>query len=204
MNKEIIAHRCNSIEKIKHALSSNAHRVEFDVRKNQNNKLILAHSFYSSSSTSLTEALNLLSNKMDIDVEIKSPGYESEIYKCINKHYKGHVLYTSRNLISLQKIKSLDPQASTGYIISRIKTHNLVPNVLRNFLGIFPKSDIFSAIISPYELTTKSFLRNAKKNNIPVYIWAIKSKSALVKSLKNNHIHGVITQRPHLAVKLNS
>ena len=139
---------------------------------------------------SLSEVLELCSQKIGLNVEIKYVGKNSELPEKTAEMIKEYgmenqCVITSTNLSYLKRVKEVLPEIRTGYIISAA------------YGNFYSNEDVdFISIRSGF--VTSALMQNAHEQGKAVYAWTVNTKSELER-LTLLGVDGIITDRPVLA-----
>ena len=140
--------------------------------------------------TALSEVLELCSQKIGLNIEIKYVGKNSELPEKTAEMIKAYgmanqCVVTSTNLPYLRRVKAVLPEVRTGYIISAA-------------YGNFYSSEDVDFISIRSGFVTSALMQNAHEQGKAVYAWTVNSKSELER-LTLLGVDGIITDRPVLA-----
>ena len=138
----------------------------------------------------LSEVLELCSQKIGLNIEIKYVGKNSELPEKTAEIIKAYgmenqCVVTSTNLPYLRRVKAVLPEVRTGYIISAA-------------YGNFYSSEDVDFISIRSGFVTSALMQNAHEQGKAVYAWTVNSKSELER-LTLLGVDGIITDRPVLA-----
>ena len=139
---------------------------------------------------SLSEVLELCSQKISLNIEIKYVGKNSELpektAEMVREYgMENQCVITSTNLSYLKRVKEALPEIRTGYIISAA-------------YGNFYSSEDVDFISIRSGFVTSALMQNAHEQGKAVYAWTVNSKSELER-LTLLGVDGIITDRPVLA-----
>lgn len=138
----------------------------------------------------LSEVLELCSQKIGLNIEIKYVGKNSDLPEKTAEMIKAYgmenqCVVTSTNLPYLRRVKEILPEVRTGYIISAA-------------YGNFYSSEDVDFISIRSGFVTSALMQNAHEQGKAVYAWTVNSKSELER-LTLLGVDGIITDRPVLA-----
>ncbi|GER68504.1 glycerophosphodiester phosphodiesterase [Weizmannia acidilactici] len=160
-------------------------------------------SFYDSSweketVPTLEEVLELTADyQVSLNIELKTdtfsyPGIEKKALELSERyHLKSRIIFSSFNLSTLIRIKTLDPEAHTAFLTSKrhldlermIQDHQLSGlHLNRSFL--ISKSNLFTT-----------------EHSVPVRVWTVNSARSIKKAL-DLKLAGIITDYPEKALEL--
>ena len=139
---------------------------------------------------SLSEVLELCSQKTSLNIEIKYVGKNSELpektAEMVREYgMENQCVITTTNLSYLKRVKEALPEIRTGYIISAA-------------YGNFYSSEDVDFISIRSGFVTSALMQNAHEQGKAVYAWTVNTKSELER-LTLLGVDGIITDRPVLA-----
>ena len=139
---------------------------------------------------SLSEVLELCSQKISLNIEIKYVGKNSELPEKTAEMVREYgmenkCVITTTNLSYLKRVKEALPEIRTGYIISAA-------------YGNFYSSEDVDFISIRSGFVTSALMQNAHEQGKAVYAWTVNTKSELER-LTLLGVDGIITDRPVLA-----
>jgi glycerophosphoryl diester phosphodiesterase len=211
----------NTLLAFKKAIEGGADGLEFDVRATKDSKLVvvhdddlkhLCHKKGKVSEKKYSELMDytiqghripLLSEVLDylkateikiINIEVKSQGHEEELLEAIWKsEIENKVLVSSFNYLVLEKIRSLDHEIRLGYAVDNR------PDRVRMIGKLHKRVKLYS--VNPFHnrtLSTRSFIKNAKKMGLVVIPWFRRhfSKFQRFEELKKLGVDGLIVDYP--------
>ncbi len=216
----------NTLESFKKAIDLGADMIELDIRQTGDRLFIVFHDDCISGKAikdlsfktvfrmglkmgieipTFEEALQLTRGKIKLDIELKEKGQEKEIVELVSKYFNTKdFIISSFNHCSLKTIKNIDPHIEVGLILGNKQ----------------PKSFFFSILLEPFSIK-KSIKINSdflilhwkllrfgiafpllRGHQKKVVVWTVNSKKKLLKYLRDKRIHGIITDKPDLALSL--
>jgi glycerophosphoryl diester phosphodiesterase len=139
---------------------------------------------------SLEETMEFCKGRININIEIKNLGSSSElpdkVWELIEKYQmKEQCVVTSVRLSYLTRIKELDPEIRTGYIISAA-------------YGDYYSSDVIDFISLRSSFVSERLVEAAHKKGKAVHAWTVNSKSEMER-MKMLGVDNIITDSPVLA-----
>ncbi|BCN29493.1 glycerophosphodiester phosphodiesterase [Anaeromicropila herbilytica] len=141
----------------------------------------------------LDEVLKFCNNKIRLNIELKPHGNEKNLEKSVvsiieENDFVNQCVITSFNYDSLKKVKKLNPEIKTGYILSAVygKFYDL------------KYADFFSIEKS---FITDKVVNEAHKRDKEVFAWTINSASYMKKMAKLG-VDNIITDNPVKARKV--
>ncbi|WP_077612624.1 glycerophosphodiester phosphodiesterase [Clostridium sp. Marseille-P2415] len=139
---------------------------------------------------SLEEVMEYCKGRININIEIKNLGSRSElpdkVVELITEHQmKEQCVVTSTRLSYLARIKELDPEIRTGYIISAA-------------YGNYYSSDAIDFISLRSSFVSERLVEAAHEKGKAVHAWTVNSKSEMER-MKMLGVDNIITDYPVLA-----
>jgi len=229
MKKVLIAHRGartyfhqNTLEAFEKAIRLNADMIEFDVRRTKNNLFVVYHDesvagkpvkdlayddickFTQLKVPTLDEVLKLAQGRIKLDIEVKEEGYEQEVVNFILEFLEEEeFVITSFNDNSLKIIKEVFPKIKTGLILGEPHPKNPFLTRISEFFPFKRCRKINVDFIAPHwRLLKLGFLRRARKNKLPVFVWTVNETNLIKKLLSDTRIAGLVTDKIETAVQL--
>ncbi|MEJ7749876.1 MAG: glycerophosphodiester phosphodiesterase [Thermoleophilaceae bacterium] len=119
----------NTRESFRAALDCGVDMIEFDVLRLADSRLVLAHDYHDAAGRdplTLEEGLDLFAEEaysgVDLDVDLKLPGYEREVVDGLTKRgLDSQSLISSMYRESLQRIGELKPGLRRGWSVPKVK-----------------------------------------------------------------------------------
>ncbi|MBD3234826.1 MAG: glycerophosphodiester phosphodiesterase [candidate division Zixibacteria bacterium] len=208
----------NSLESFGKAIELGADMIEFDVRKTKDNILVTYHDpkidVYRLSDLTcnqanelirekrsripkLSEVLEFTDGRIDLDIELKEPGYEHEVLKLLDRHYhSGEYIITSFKEQILSRIKKLSTESKVGLLIG-------VQNLFCPNCRVFSFSSRVNCVpadclVLHWSLLRFGILKRLMKESIPVIVWTV-NDTKMLRYLLSQNIKGIITDHVSLA-----
>jgi glycerophosphoryl diester phosphodiesterase len=209
----------NTIDSFEAALEHGVDMIEFDVLRTRDGRLVLAHDYADADSRdclSLEEGLDHFAGEaytgIELDVDMKLPGYEREVAEGLLERGLGE-----RSLISSHYTESLDllgeiaPGLRRGWSVPRVQRNYMrsplavpayvVARVMRARLPGQARSRIVAggceAIMSNRLLVSARLVRTVHAAGGQVYVWTVDS-ARRIAALEALGVDGVITNDPRL------
>lgn len=138
----------------------------------------------------LSKVLELCSQKIDLNIEIKYAGKDSPLPEKTAEMIRTYgmenqCVITSTNLSYLKRVKAMLPEIRTGYIISAA-------------YGNFYSGDDMDFISIRSGFVTASLIQNAHEQGKAVYAWTVNGRNEMER-LTLLGVDGIITDRPVVA-----
>ena len=209
----------NTIDSFRAALEHGVDMIEFDVLRVPDGRLVLAHDYEDAAERtplSLEEGLDHLAGPeyghLQLDVDLKLPGYEREVVDGLE--LRG---LAERSLVSTMYVESLDrlgkvsPGLRRGWSVPRVKrdyTRSALAlpayAVARVWRARLPgqaaariRAGGCEAIMAHRLLVTARLVRSVHGAGGEVYVWTV-DDTAQIKRFEGIGVDGVITNDPRL------
>ena len=211
----------NTIESFEAALEHGVDMIEFDVLRTRDGRLVLAHDYEDSESrecVTLEEGLEHFAGEayagIQLDVDLKLPGYEREVVDGLARHG-----LTERSLVSTMYPESLD---RLGELEPGLRRGWSVPRVRRNYLRspLYVRLPVYvialvmrarlprqaarriraggcEAIMCHQILMSPRLVRAVHAASGQVYVWTV-DDAPRIRALEALGVDGVITNDPRL------
>jgi glycerophosphoryl diester phosphodiesterase len=211
------------------ALAAGVDMIEFDVlpreRGRADSALVLAHDYGDAveHAISLDEGLAHLASSpfaaVELDVDIKAPGYEDRVVDALRGHgLIDRALVTSQWMRSLVRVRAQEPRLRLGWSVPRVKRDYTkrriyalplyaavryvdlkLPATARRHIA----DGRCEAIMAHHRLVTPRLVRAVREAGGDVYVWTV-DDAAHIGRLEALGVTGVITNDPRLFAQLPS
>lgn len=199
------------------ALAHDVDMIEFDVLEHEG-RLVLAHDFeHVDGAPTLEEGLAHLASSafdgVDLDVDLKLPGYEERALAALREHgLVERTLVSTLWMRSLVKLRALEPALRLGWSVPRLKndpTQSWLTKVpayagaawLRTKLPRSAAAHIAAgrcdALMCHWRLVTPRLVRAIGEAGGELYVWTVDDGPRIGK-LEQLGVTGVITNDPRL------
>jgi glycerophosphoryl diester phosphodiesterase len=211
----------NTAASFEAALEHGVDMIEFDVLRTRDGRLVLAHDYADAERPgclTLEEGLDLFAGeayaRVELDVDLKLPGYEREVVEGLARH--GLV---ERSLVSTMYIESLDrlgelhPSLRRGWSVPRVQRDYLnAPIPVRvpvYAMAAYMRARMPSlaaariraggceAIMSHRILVGRRLVRAVHRAGGQLYVWTV-DDARRIRALEALGVDGVITNDPRL------
>jgi glycerophosphoryl diester phosphodiesterase len=211
----------NTFESFEAALDHGVDMIEFDVLRTRDGRLVLAHDYADAERReclTLEQGLEHFAGEaysgVELDVDLKLPGYEREVTDGLARH--GLV---ERSLVSTMYVESLD---RLGELVPGLRRGWSVPRVRRNYLTapLAVRVPVFAlarymrvrlpslaaarirsggceAIMSHQILVSRRLVRAVHAAGGQLYVWTV-DDARRIRALEALGVDGVITNDPRL------
>ena len=209
----------NTIESFEAALEHGVDMIEFDVLRTSDGRLVLAHDAEDAAGRdplTLEEGLDHFAGEayagVQLDVDLKLPGYEREVVDGLLTRSLGErSLVSSMFTESLDRLGELAPGLRRGWSVPRVKRNWVrspfavpayaVARLMRTRLPGQAAARIRAggceAIMSHQILASRRLVRAVHDAGGQVYVWTV-DDAARIGALERMGVDGVITNDPRL------
>jgi glycerophosphoryl diester phosphodiesterase len=211
----------NTVESFEAALEHGVDMIEFDVLRARDGRLVLAHDYADSERReclTLEEGLEHFAGEayagVELDVDLKLPGYEGEVLEGLARHgLTERSLVSTMYLESLARLGELQPGMRRGWSVPRVRRNYLeAPLAVR--LPVYGmaaymrarlpwiasrriRSGGCEAIMSHRILVSRRLVRAVQGAGGQLYVWTV-DDAAKIRALEALGVNGVITNDPRL------
>jgi glycerophosphoryl diester phosphodiesterase len=209
----------NTIESFEAALAHGVDMIEFDVLRMRDGRLVLAHDYADADGRdplSLEVGLDHFAGEayagIELDVDLKLPGYEREVAEgLLERELGGRSLVSSHYPESLERLGELAPGLRRGWSVPRVQRNYIrsplavpayaVARVMRARLPGRATARIEAggceAIMAHQLLVSARLVRRVHGAGGQVYVWTVDS-ARRIAALEALGVDGVITNDPRL------
>ena len=207
----------NTIESFEAALRHGVDMIEFDVLRLPDGRLALAHDYEDAAGRAplaLAEGLDHFAGEayagVELDVDMKLPGYEREVAEGLGGRGLGdRSLVSSQYLESLERLEQLAPELRRGWSVPRVRRDwtrspaapvaYMVARVIRRRLPRRARALIeagrIHAVMAHWLLVSPRLVREVRAAGGPVYVWTVDDANR-IRRLAALGVDGVITNDP--------
>jgi glycerophosphoryl diester phosphodiesterase len=209
----------NTIESFEAALAHGVDMIEFDVLRMRDGRLVLAHDYADADGRdplSLEVGLDHFAGEayagIELDVDLKLPGYEREVAEgLLDRELGGRSLVSSHYPESLDRLGELAPGLRRGWSVPRVQRNYMrsplavpayaVARLMRARLPGRASARIEAggceAIMAHQLLVSARLVRRVHGAGGQVYVWTVDS-ARRIAALETLGVDGVITNDPRL------
>lgn len=212
----------NTPESFDAALQAGVDMIEFDVLRERDGsrRLLLAHDYEDADSrepVTLDQGLAHLAresfSKLELDVDLKLPGYERDVLDALRSHgLLERALISTQYPGSLAALRALEPRARIGWSVPRLRRDPFRSRALAlpSLAGLqvaragFPpraaaalRAGRCDAIMAHWRLVTRRLVREVLAAEGELYVWTV-DDPARIRALEALGVTGVITGDPRL------
>jgi glycerophosphoryl diester phosphodiesterase len=211
----------NTAASFEAALEHGVDMIEFDVLRTRDGRLVLAHDYADSERReclTLEEGLELFAGEayagVELDVDLKLPGYEREVVEGLARHG-----LTERSLVStmypesLDQLGELEPSLRRGWSVPRVQRNYLkAPFYVRlpalalaawmrarmpSMAAARIRAGGCEAIMSHQVLVSGRLVRAVQGAGGQLYVWTV-DEAPKIRALEALGVDAVITNDPRL------
>jgi glycerophosphoryl diester phosphodiesterase len=209
----------NTVASFEAALRMGVDMIEFDVLRTRDGRLVLAHDYADAGKRepiSLEEGLDHFAGEayatVELDVDLKLPGYEREVVDGLRERgLLDRVLVSSTYLESLELLGELAPGLRRGWSVPRAsrdytKSVFALPAyaVLRYMRARLPgrataglRAGRFEAVMAHWRLVSPRLVEAVRGAGGQLYVWTVDDRERIGR-LAALGVDGVITNDPRL------
>lgn len=210
----------NTLASFDAAIEHGVDMIEFDVLEHER-RLVLAHDYaHVDGAPALEEGLaHLAASDVDLDVDLKLPGYEQRVVDALREHgLIERSLVSSTWMRSLVKIRASEPRLRLGWSVPRLRNdptaawltrlpayagaaylRTKLPTLVRGHLA----AGRCDALMSHWRLVTPRLVRAVRQAGGEIYVWTV-DDGRRIGRLERLGVTGVITNDPRLFAQLPS
>jgi glycerophosphoryl diester phosphodiesterase len=205
------------------ALAAGVDMIEFDVlpedmQRPGDSRLLLAHDYthHLAHALTLEEGLaHLASLEVDLDVDLKLPGYEARVVEALRAHgLVERALISTTFMRSLVAVRELEPRLRLGWSIPRARRdytaswhtkllayaaigriRRRLPDAARSHLA----AGRCDAIMAHWRLVSPRLVETVTDAGGELYVWTV-DDAKRIRRLEDLGVTGVITNDPRLFV----
>jgi glycerophosphoryl diester phosphodiesterase len=203
------------------ALEHGVDMIEFDVLRTRDGRLVLAHDYRDAESReclTLEQGLELFAGEayagVELDVDLKLPGYEREVAEGLARHgLLERSLVSTMYTESLDRLGELEPGLRRGWSVPHVRRNYLkAPFYIRlpalalaawmrlrmpSLAAARIRAGGCEALMSHQVLVTRRLVRAVKGAGGQLYVWTV-DEAPRIRALEELGVDGVITNDPRL------
>ena len=209
----------NTVASFEAALEHDVDMIEFDVLRLRDGRLVLAHDYEDAAGReplSLEEGLDHFAGEayadVELDVDLKLPGYEREVLDGLaERGLADRALISSHYIASLDEVARIAPHMRRGLSVPRVrrdytKTPLAIPayGIARVWRARLPgqvrpllRDGRIQAVMSHWLLVSRRLVDVVHEEGGEVYVWTV-DDARRIERLRELGVHAVITNDPRL------
>ncbi|MCL6220048.1 glycerophosphodiester phosphodiesterase [Zunongwangia pacifica] len=201
----------NTLESIKKAIALKVDMIEIDVHLCKTGELVVIHDEELGNTTSgngmvgdkslaqiksfrtkegyqiptLAEVLELIQDKVILNIELKGEGTAEPVLKCLQKYPGAKILISSFSFNELMTLRSLNPEIPVAVLTEDDLS-----------MAFLQARHLKAVAVNPYyRMVNRDFIADCHRNNIKVYVWTV-NKPEKIKKLKSLDVDGIFSDFP--------
>jgi glycerophosphoryl diester phosphodiesterase len=212
----------NTFASFEAALDAGVDMIEFDVLRLPDGRLVLAHDYedaFGREPVTLEEGLDHFAgeayNGVELDVDLKLPGYEREVVEgLLRRGLADRALISSQYVASLDRIEELSPRMRRGWSVPRVRRDYtktpLAPiafGIAAFLRGRLPhaasrmlRAGRCEAVMAHWMLVSPRLVTAVRRGGGQLYVWTVDDPDHIAR-LEKLGVDGVITNDPRLFVR---
>jgi glycerophosphoryl diester phosphodiesterase len=211
----------NTAASFEAALEHGVDMIEFDVLRTRDGRLVLAHDYADAERPgclTLEEGLELFAGEayagVELDVDLKLPGYEREVAEGLARHgLVERSLVSTMYVESLDRLGELEPGLRRGWSVPRVQRDYLKAHIvvrvpvyamaayMRARMPSLATARIRSggceAIMAHRILVSRRLVKAVHRAGGQLYVWTV-DDGQRIRALERLGVDGVITNDPRL------
>jgi glycerophosphoryl diester phosphodiesterase len=209
----------NTFESFQAALDLHVDMIEFDILRVPDGRLVLAHDYEDAASrtpATLDEGLDHFARDayadVELDVDLKLPGYEREVVEGIRaRGLADRVLISSQYVESLAAIGELAPEIRRGWSVPKVKrdyTRSVFAPVAYAWIQVVRRrlpgqaaamiaAGDTEALMAHYLLVSRPLVDAVHRAGGELYVWTVDDPRRIAE-FEAFGVDGVITNDPRL------
>lgn len=214
-------HHENTMKAFEAAVDMHAEMVEFDVRRTADANLVIHHDQdvagkhivdmtlketrdVSTASgytiPTLAEVLTYCMGKVLVDVEFKEADYEEQaVEEVLAILEPDQFIVTSTHESVIRKVKDLQPDIRTGFILSSQPRWQLLTKLYPGNRARRAGADV---LVVSQRLVKLGFLSTTQDLEFPVWVYTVNERHELWKMIKEERVSAIFTDRPDVGLLL--
>jgi glycerophosphoryl diester phosphodiesterase len=208
----------NTLASFDAAVAAGVDMIEFDVLE-KDGRLLLAHDDDAvAGALTLEDGLaHLAPMGVDLDVDLKLPGYEAAVVEALRAHgLVSRTLVSTQYMRSLVAIRELEPALRLGWSVPRLRrdyasspllalpAYAVIRRMRRRLpaaAGRHLAERRCDAVMAHWRLVTRRLVRAVAEAGGELYVWTV-DDAARIRALEAMGVTGVITNDPRLFARL--
>lgn len=213
----------NTLASFDAGLAAGVDMIEFDVlseRQDGTGRLLLAHDYDDAGSRTPLELEDGLTHfasdayaGVELDVDLKIPGYEARVVAALRAHgLAGRTLISTMEVESLRAVRALAPEIRLGWSVPKVRRNYLASPMTRPFalaaifwarralpprLAAAVRAGEIEAVMAHWSLVTPAFWAPIRDAGGELYVWTVDDAERIAK-LEAIGVTGIISNDPRL------
>lgn len=212
-------HPDNTLAAFEAAIAMGVDGIELDIRRTRDGILVIHHNARPLRSSrrianidyedvlrlagrqgyhvpTLQETLELCAGHVALDIELKEPGYESEVVKLTRRHYAlRHVAFTSFRGQVVTALRKAVPTGTIGLIVGLVAPGTLRMQLRRGIL-VRRLERVGADFVAPHRrLVNRAFGEQMHNHGLPMVAWTVNSPT-VARRLTRRGVAAIISDVP--------
>ncbi len=218
----------NTLSSFDAALAHGVDMIEFDAlseKPDGSGRLLVAHDYEdmrSRTPLTLVQALDHLAGDafahVDIDLDVKLPGYELQVVDALREADLTHrTLLSSMYPSSLARVRAAEPSLRLGWSVPRVRrdyTNDMLTAIpalamLTGYRAMLPRrarralaAGTVDAMMAHWRVVTPALVRAVAQTGGELYVWTV-DDAAHISKLTQLGVSGIITNDPRLFAQVS-
>jgi glycerophosphoryl diester phosphodiesterase len=215
----------NTFDSFQAALDAGVDMIEFDVLRLRDGRIVLAHDYDDAARrepVTLEEGLDHFAGEayagVELDVDMKLPGYEREVVEgLVKRGLAGRSLVSSHYMRSLVRVGELAPGVRRGWSVPRVRRNYLRSPAapvawgvgqwwkrrLPGRAALHLREGRCEAVMVHWLLVSRRLVEVIRGAGGQIYVWTV-DDAAHIGRLASLGVDGVITNDPRLFASLSA
>ena len=214
----------NTVASFTAAAELGVEMIELDVLRLRDRRLVVAHDYHDAERReplSLTEALDAFTrpplDAVEIDLDLKLPGRESEVHRALRE--RGLIersMVSTMEITSLERLREIDPELRLGWTYPKVsrdwsRARLARPAVLVALVAMRRRLPRIAARALPrlavkaiwvyHALATRRLVHTAESSGVEVIAWTVDDLERM-RALAALGVHGICSNDPRLFAEL--
>ncbi|CAN5489373.1 glycerophosphodiester phosphodiesterase [soil metagenome] len=210
----------NTLESFEAAVDAGVDLIEFDVLRDRNGRLVVAHDYedaLSRRALDLTDALEAFRyeplDQVEFDCDLKLPGREAELAGVLAGHdLIDRAMISTMEVSSLRKLRQLEPDLRLGWTFPKTRrdwsSQPLLRPALKGALALlrrrFPKAigeradELgLTSVWAYHQVVSERAVEAAREAGVDLYAWTV-DDAARIAELAEMGVDGIVSNDPRL------
>jgi len=211
----------NTVESFEAAVEQGVDMIEFDVLRDPNGRLVIAHDHEDARKRrplDLTEALDAFRypplDDVEIDLDLKLPGREAELAGALSGHgLLDRAMVSTMEISSLQKLRQLEPELRLGWTYPKTRRDWTqygwarpgiaagLATMRRRFPKLLieqvPELDVDAIWAYHHHIVTPRVVEAAEEAGVELIAWTVDELDRMVELVQMG-VHGIVSNDPRL------
>lgn len=158
----------------------------------------------------LVELLDVVAGRAGLHVDLKEPGYESEIVSMVLAHRSGvRFVVTTGDVDSIRTVKERFPNVEAGLTLGTdMRDAHAWATMTERLAELFPgprlKRSHADFVAAHQQLARIRLLRYCKRRGMAAWVWTVDEPAEIARFMADPRVTTLITNRPDVALGLRA